>query len=60
MLPNAKLQSMAAKKTAKRRNRPRRKLMTLAQQAAAREFIRLSGVKLNPKLMAKIRAEWEE
>jgi hypothetical protein len=51
---------MAAKKTAKRRKKPRRKLMTLAQQAAAREFIRLSGVKLNPKLMAKIRAEWEE
>jgi hypothetical protein len=60
MAPNAKLHPMAAKKTAKRRKKPRRKLMTLAQQAAAREFIRLSGVKLNPKLMAKIRAEWEE
>lgn len=59
MPSNARLRPMPAKKTAKRRKRSPRKSATPAQRAAIAELIRLSGVKINPKLLAKIRAEWE-
>lgn len=60
MPSDAKLQRMPAKKTAKRRKTSPRKYATPAQQAALARFIRLSGVKIDPKLLTKMRAEWEE
>jgi hypothetical protein len=61
MPSNARLDPILAKRTAKkRRKRIQRKYATPAQQAARAELIRLSGVKLDPKLLAKIRAQWED
>jgi hypothetical protein len=60
MTSDAKLPPMPAKKTAKRRKKSPRRYATPAQQAARAELIRLSGVKVDPKLLAKMRAEWEE
>jgi hypothetical protein len=61
MASNAKLSSMPPMKAAKkRRKRDTRRYATPAQQAARVELIRLSGVKLDPKLLAKIRAQWED
>jgi hypothetical protein len=50
---------MPARKTAKRRKKAPRKYATPAQMRARAELIRLSGVKIDPELLAKMRAEWE-
>jgi hypothetical protein len=60
MSSDARLRRMPAKKTATRRKISPRTYATPAQQAALARFIRLSGVKIDPKLLAKMRAEWEE
>ena len=60
MPSDARLRPMPATKTAKRRTRSSRKYATPAQMRARTELIRLSGVKIDPSLLAKMRAEWEE
>jgi hypothetical protein len=50
---------MPAKRTAKRKKHSSPKYATPAERAARAELIRLSGVKIDPALLAKMRAEWE-
>jgi hypothetical protein len=60
MSSDAKLRPVPASKTTKRRKGSARKYATPAQMRARSELIKLSGVKIDPKLLAKMRAEWEE